>query len=97
MLLTQELTELFKCRVIYKDAGRLRWMTLYFDCLPQEASLVVYTNSMEPRGYAVSNDRNEPAHCVAIASGTPAASATSSHTETPRARSWPGPDESAVR
>src|SRR4029434_10738621 len=55
------------------------------------------TSSMEPTGYAASNDRNEPAHCVASASGTPAAYAKAPHTETPRARSGQCPDKYAVR
>jgi hypothetical protein len=42
-------------------------------------------------------DRSEHAHGVANASDTPAASATSSHTATPRARSGQGPDASAGR
>src|SRR4029434_8311675 len=69
----------------------------YFDCLPQGVRIVVYTSSMEPINYAVANDRTEPAHCVANASGTPSASATSSHTEMPRTRAWQCPDESVAR
>jgi hypothetical protein len=77
--------------------GLERLRTAYFDCLPWKVRIVVYISLMEPIGYAGSSDKSEPAHCVASASGTPSAYATSSHTETPRARSWRCPDESAVR
>jgi hypothetical protein len=90
----------WKCLPVPHEAqGKpaIHYTTVYFDCLPQEVRIVVYTSSTEPIGCAVSNDRNEPVHCVAVASDTPAASATSSHTETPRARSWQCPAESAAR
>src|ERR1700704_2247538 len=69
----------------------------YFDCLPRRLRTVVYVSSMEAVGCAVSSDRGERAHCVAVASGTPSAYATSCRTETPRARSWRCPGESVVR
>src|SRR5262249_17293162 len=69
----------------------------YFDCLPQEVRIVVYTNPMEPIGYAVSSGRSAQAHCVASAFDAPSAYATSSHTEMPRARSSQCLGESGVR
>lgn len=69
---------------------------LYFDCLSRKLSTVVYVCSMEPIGYAVSNDRSGQAHCAASASGVQPTSATSCRTETPRARSPRCPGESVV-
>ena len=69
---------------------------IYFDCLSHWVRIVVYINSMEPIACAVSNDRNEPAHCVASAADTPSASARASRTETPRTSSGQCPGESAV-
>ena len=72
-------------------------LNYYFDCLPHWVRIVVYISSMEPIGYAASRDRNEQAHCVASASGTPSAYTKAPHTETPRTRSGQCPDESAAR
>jgi len=46
-------------------------VAFYFDCLSRNLRTVVYISSMGPIGYAVSSDRSEQAHCVAIASGAP--------------------------
>ena len=43
----------------------------YFDCLPRKLRTVVCLNSTGAVGYAVSNDRSEQAHYVAVASGAP--------------------------
>ena len=69
----------------------------YFDCLRGCSRIAFYVSPTGPIGYAVSSDRSEQAHCVASASGTPSAYATSSRTETPRARSQRCLGESAVR
>src|SRR6266849_493667 len=49
----------------------------YFDCLHGCSRIAFYVSSTGPIGYAVSSDRSEQAHCVASASGAPAAYATS--------------------
>jgi hypothetical protein len=43
----------------------------YFDCLPRKRSIAVYLSSTGAIGDAVSSGRSEPAHGIAIASGTP--------------------------
>jgi len=76
----------------------IEW-TILVGCLvrlsPRKLRTVVYVCSMEPIVYAVSNDRSEPTHGAANASGVRPTSATSCCTETPRARSPRCPGASA--